>query len=258
MDFLAVDGGSISAVLSPRVGVVWPRVWGVWRLSLGRGFRSPTLAERFVRTSALGFEVIPNPTLVPETSWSFELGNTAPVSERLRIDIAGFWTEARRLIEPAIMIDEAGGGVPRIQFQNVSRALLAGVDVVITASPITERLSGTLAYTWLHARERARDMVPERPLAFRPRHLLTLSGDYGVEPFSIGADWRYTSRIDRVEIYPDDPRIAAVVLDLRASYRRAPLEIHARVANALNHIHSLVPRTLAPVRTATVTLTWTY
>jgi len=32
------------------------------RASVGRGFRAPTMAERFVHTFALGFEVIPNPT----------------------------------------------------------------------------------------------------------------------------------------------------------------------------------------------------
>jgi outer membrane receptor protein involved in Fe transport len=104
LDFMAVDGGSLTAVVSPRVGVTVPtdrrdRDRGTLRASVGRGFRSPTMAERFVHTFALGFEIIPNPTLRPETAWSFEIGHTsAPLLRFMRLDAALFWTEARDLI----------------------------------------------------------------------------------------------------------------------------------------------------------------
>src|SRR5438105_6532401 len=70
LDFLAVDGGSLIAGASPRIGLTIPtdrreRDGGVLRESIGRGFRAPTMAERFVHTVALGFEVIPNPNLRP-------------------------------------------------------------------------------------------------------------------------------------------------------------------------------------------------
>ena len=64
--------------------------------------------------------------------------------------------------------------------------------------------------------------------------------------------------MDRVAIYEQDPRIAAKVLDLRAEYRRGPLAAHLRVANALNYVYTLVPRTLEPVRTVTLTLVYSY
>src|SRR5207302_281234 len=41
IDFLAVDGGGLTAVVSPRVGAVLPAGRGVWRASLGRGLRAP-------------------------------------------------------------------------------------------------------------------------------------------------------------------------------------------------------------------------
>jgi outer membrane receptor for ferrienterochelin and colicins len=254
-DFLAVDGGGLTAVVSPRVGGVLTTPYGVWRASAGHGFRAPSLAERFVRTTALGFEVIPNPSLEPETSWSFELGNALPLSERARIDAAVFWTEARHLIEPTIWPE---AGVPRIQFRNVSSARLAGLDLVVWASPVTPRFNTSLAYTFLDARERPRDSIPERPLAFRPRHLVTATADYDLGPLGVGADLRFMSRLDRVEIYPDDSRVSARVLDLRLRYHHAPLQGNVLVANALNYIYNLVPRTLAPVRTISVAVTWTY
>src|SRR2546430_17709984 len=67
MDFIARDGGSVSSVLSPRVGAVLPTRAGTWRASIGAGFRAPSLAELFVSTSAFGYRVIPNPDLQHET-----------------------------------------------------------------------------------------------------------------------------------------------------------------------------------------------
>ncbi len=259
IDFIAVDGGGLSAVASPRVGAVLPTAHaGVWRASAGRGFRAPSLAERFVSTVVQGIPVIPNPDLDPETAWSFELGNAATLSSAVRTDAALFWTEAYDLIEPRVIADTADTGQFHIQFQNVTRARLAGVDLAVTVAPFVPGLTTTLSYTFLYARELAHDTVPERALAFRPTHLLTLSADYQRGAVGIGADFRYTSRLERVEIYEPDPRVAGKVLDLRASAAWGAWTLRAQLANALNYIYSQVPRTLAPVRTLTATLTWTY
>jgi iron complex outermembrane receptor protein len=253
-DFIAVDGGGLSTVLSPRIGAVLSTARaGVWRASVGRGFRAPSLAERFVSTTVQAFRVVPNPNLHSETAWSVELGNTATVSSAVRWDAALFWTEAYDLIEPTV--DTSRG---RIQFQNVARARLAGLDLALTTTPFTAGLTATLSYTFLYARELAHDAIPDRPLAFRPRHLVTLGADYQRGAVSVGGDFRYTSRFERVELYETDPRVAENVLNLRASAASGPWTMRAQVTNALNYIYNLVPRTLEPVRTVSVVLTWTY
>jgi len=251
VDYSAVDGGGLSAVVSPRLGGVLATSRGAWRASVGRGFRAPSLAERFVSTTVAPFRVIPNPSLRPETAWSVELGNATRVSAALHSDVAVFWTEAYDLIEPGV-------NGSSIQFRNLTRARLAGLDVALTAQPPVPRLTMALAYTFLYARALARDSVPGAPLAFRPKHLLTLSADYRWRAVSVGGDFRYASRFERVELYPDDARLAGKVLDLRAAVEQGPLSVRCRLANALNYIYSQVPRTLAPVRTLSVTLTWTY
>ena len=252
IDHIDVDGGGLATVLSPRLGVVLPTAHaGVWRASAGRGFRAPSLAERFVSTVVQGIPVVPNPDLRPETAWSFELGNAATLSSAVRTDAALFWTEAYELIEPTL--DSA-----RIQFRNVTRARLAGLDLAVTATPPVAGLTTTVSYTFLHARELAHDTFPERPLAFRPKHLLTVSADYQRGAIGVGGDFRYTSRLDRVEIYEPDSRVAEKVLDLRASAAWGAWALRAQLANALNYIYSQVPRTLAPVRTLAATITWTY
>ena len=251
IDHIEVDGGRLATVLSPRLGVVLPTSrLGVWRASAGRGFRAPSLAERFVSTVVQGIPVVPNPNLDPETAWSFELGNGASLSSAVRTDAALFWTEVYDLIEPRL---DSG----RIQFRNVTRARLAGLDLALTATPPVAGLTTTVSYTFLHARELAHDTVPERSLAFRPKHLLTLGADYQRGAIGVGGDFRYTSRLDRVEIYETDQRVAGKILDLRASAVWGAWTLRAQLANALNYIYSQVPRTLAPVRTLTATMTWT-
>jgi outer membrane cobalamin receptor len=255
IDYIAVDGGALSAVVSPRVGAVLETGSGAWRVSVGRGFRAPSLAERFVATVVQGIRVIPNPNLSPETAWSFEVGTTAHPTSAVRYDAALFWTEAYDLIEPAVSIATS---VPVIQFKNLARARLVGLDVSFAAHPLTPQLTTTVAYTLLYARELAHDTVPERPLAFRPRHLVTLSADYRWRALSVGGDYRYTGQFERVELYPNDPRVAGHVLDLRASAEHGPVVIRCQVTNALNYIYNQVPRTLAPVRTLWVSAIWTY
>ncbi|MGH7521539.1 MAG: TonB-dependent receptor [Gemmatimonadales bacterium] len=264
LDFMAVDGGSLTAFVSPRVGLTLPtdrrpRDGGMLRASVGRGFRSPTMAERFVRTVALGFQIVPNPTLRPETAWSFEIGHTsAPLLRFMRLDAALFWTEARDLIEPQVLLIPPDTVV--IQLQNVVRARIAGIDASIIAAPIPERLIATLGYTLLSTRRSLPGDSTEGPLAFRPRHLLTLGSDYTVGAFGVGADFRYASRPERIELegFVDQRRVAVNVLDLRGSWRRGPVEVRVRAANVLNYIYNLVPETLAPVRTLTVTGVWSY
>ena len=256
LDFLAVDGGSLSAVVSPRIGATLAN----FRASIGRGFRAPTMAERFVNTVALGFRVIPNPNLRPETAWSLELGHTtAPLLQVMRLDAAVFWTEARDLIEPTLVLDSIG--TPQIQLQNVARARIAGLDASLLAAPIPDRLTATVGYTYLSTRRRVTgEESGDAPLAFRPRHLLTLGTDYLLRGFDLGADLRYASRPARIELegFVDPRRVAVKVLDLRAGWKRGPIELRLLVANALNYIYNLVPETLAPVRTATLTAVWSY
>ena len=253
-DFIVVDGGGLATVVSPRIGAVLATArTGVWRASVGRGFRAPSLAERFVSTTVQAFRVVPNPDLHSETAWSVELGNATTISPAVRSDAALFWTEAYDLIEPTV--DTSGA---RIQFRNVARARLAGIDLALTTTPFTRGLTATLSYTLLYARELAHDGIPERPLAFRPRHLVTLGADYQRGAVSVGGDFRYTSRFERVELYETDPRVAEKVLNLRASAAWGPWTLRALVANALNYISNMVPRTLEPVRTGSLVLTWRY
>jgi len=219
------------------------------------------MAERFVHTTALGFDVVPNATLRPETAWSFEIGHTsAPLFRFLRLDAAVFWTEARDLIEPQVLL--VPPDTVKIQLQNVVRARIAGLDASVIAAPIPDRLIATLGYTYLDTRRRLASDSTEGPLAFRPRHLLTVGADYSLGALGVGADFRFASRPERIELegFVDPRRVAMKVLDLRAAWKPAgrPVEVRVLATNVLNYIYNLVPETLAPVRTVTLTAVWSH
>jgi outer membrane receptor for ferrienterochelin and colicins len=254
VDAIGVDGADWTALASPRLAVTWQLPVARARASIGRGFRAPSLAERFTSTVAQGIRVIPNPELHNETSWSGEVGATTRASRLLVVDAALFWSEYRDLIEPGLV-----SGGTEIQFLNLTRARVRGLDASAQAAGLAGgRLTATLAYTYLDAR----DLSLDRPLPFRPRHLATLSADWLVDStragaFTAGFDARTSSRAERVDIFESDRRVAARTVDLRAAWRRGGIELLAKVENVFNYIYTLVPRTLEPPRTFSLALTLT-
>src|SRR3989449_11309235 len=113
---------------------------------------------------------------------------------------------------PVFTRDAAGN--PVIQFQNVSRARLRGLDFSLVATPFPWNLTTSLSYTFLDTRDDSTGLV----LAFRPKHLATLSADYGWRSLSVGADFRFVSRIEEIELagpYAGDPRVAPKAPALR-------------------------------------------
>jgi outer membrane receptor for ferrienterochelin and colicins len=255
LDAIAVDAVGWSAVASPRVAATWQLPAARVRASVGRGFRAPSLAERFTSTAAQGIRVIPNPDLQDETSWSGEIGATVRATERMEVDAALFWNEYENLIEPGLV---AGG--TQIQFSNVTRARVRGLDVTARAAALAGgHLTTAVAYTYLDARDLAQNL----PLAFRPRHLATLSADWlfalsRAGELTAGFDARTSSSPARVEIFESDRRVAARTVDIRAVWRRGGLALVAKVENVFNFAYTLVPRTLEPPRTysAALTVTW--
>jgi len=72
------------------------------RASFGQGFRYPTIAEKYIRSSAGSINLFPNDSLQPEKGWSAEIGfkQGFKVSNWTGfLDVAGFWSEYRNMIE---------------------------------------------------------------------------------------------------------------------------------------------------------------
>lgn len=150
---------------------------GALRLSVGQGYRVPNLKERhfLFDHSALGYVVIGNPDLRPESSDSFQLGLSAERGRTLSWDLHYFHNR----VEDLIQIDEANAvtvnQITTYTYRNVARARTQGIEAGVRwqAGP---GLDLRAAYTLTHAR----DLATGQDLTRRPRH-----------QWRAGLDWQW-------------------------------------------------------------------
>lgn len=111
------------------------------RASFGQGYRFPSIAEKFVKTSIGGLNIFPNKELSPESGWSAELG----IKQGVKIgkwngylDVAGFWTEYTNMMEFTFGIYKPDTALyPTLndvgfKSLNVGHARINGIDVTFT------------------------------------------------------------------------------------------------------------------------------
>lgn len=161
------------AVAAPRLAVALrPSELVSLRVSGGRGFRAPSAKEYgFVFDhSVLGYRVLGNPELAPETSWGVNGDVTLRASSRLRLRVGAFGNWVKNLIDFALAPEQTDPAVIDYRYVNVDRARTAGADASVRAEPLPG-VVGTLAYAYLFTRN---DTTGER-LANRPPHTVTAS-----------------------------------------------------------------------------------
>lgn len=161
------------SVVAPRLAVALrPSELLTIRASGGRGFRAPSAKEYgFVFDhSVIGYRVLGNPTLEPETSWGIDGDVTLRPSPRLRLRWGGFYNWIDHLIDFAVAPVQTDPAVIDYVYVNIDRARTAGTDVSVRAEPVTG-IVGTLAYAYLFTR----DDESGGPLPSRPPHTLTAS-----------------------------------------------------------------------------------
>ncbi|MFN5875228.1 MAG: TonB-dependent receptor [Ignavibacteria bacterium] len=204
-------------VLSPKLGMSWPVSDDLSiRASTGRGFRAPTVAERYANVQYGPFKVKPNPSVQAEYSWSSEIGVNWKSREVLpiEIDVAVFDNELFSLIEPTF--DLSSPEIPII-FTNLTRARIIGTE-------ITARMAfgaGLLAETGLTLMD-PRDMTLGTTLIFRNKMLWFSRASWTLLPWlEIQAEYRYQDRISQINdrlalfITDADVRVPVHVLDAR-------------------------------------------
>lgn len=99
------------------------------RTSFGQGYRYPTLAEKYVATSAGAIRVFPSPDLDSETGWSTEIG----VKQAFQLsgwkgyfDVAAFWTEYQNMMEFTF-----SGSLLGFQSRNIGDTRIRGIDMTL-------------------------------------------------------------------------------------------------------------------------------
>jgi iron complex outermembrane receptor protein len=107
------------------------------RASYGQGYRYPTIAERFIRTTVGTFGVFDNPDLQPETSWNAEIGMFQGYKfGRLQgfVDIALFEQHYDNTIEYLFGFWDSTYvyALAGFKFLNTGRSKVKGLDVSTT------------------------------------------------------------------------------------------------------------------------------
>jgi outer membrane receptor protein involved in Fe transport len=256
-DIQHTDSLESKSQLNPKLGAVYTPVSGTSvRASYGRGFRSPAVAEAFVRTQVSGLEVEPNPSLSAERSSSYEIGVNQLLGEVALVDVAIFLSDLENLIESGI---NAAG---RVQFRNVTEARIEGAEISAKLGLFNKALYLEANYTYLHPRDRTQNDI----LKYRPRHLLYASALTRFRAVSFGIDFRYISRVERIDeelvnlgvIKDGGERVASYVTDVRCGVdfggMNVPLSATLNVKNVFQYNYVELIGNLAPPRSVSLTL----
>ncbi|MCB2222460.1 MAG: TonB-dependent receptor [Bacteroidetes bacterium] len=199
------------------------------RMSLGQGYRYPTIAERFIRINLGTFGVFENPDLVPETSLNAEVG----IRQGFKfmnyygfLDVAVFQQDYDNTIEYLFGFWDstytfAIGG---FKFLNTGKSRIIGTDISLTGKAQLSPnllLNTVVGYNYIVPRSLEPDYVfaydynptgnneftftntsvnPDKDI-LKYRFLHTLKADIGLEFFGIspGISFKYFSRIENLD-----------------------------------------------------------
>ncbi|HET7152849.1 MAG TPA: TonB-dependent receptor [Candidatus Kapabacteria bacterium] len=268
---LGSRGGIARTENDPLLGRVDPKLGLLYnvspdislRASAGSGFRAPTVAEKYVVTQTSTLLTKPNPDLQYERSWSYEVGmnKTATLGgETYTFDGALFWDDYWNMIEPTFVYSLPA----QIQFQNITRARVQGIDASLSSSLFDGDLKWSLAYTYMSNR----DLIRDAPLKYRPRHILYAHVEGNVQSLFGGVDFRYLSKVESVDDsiasfinpltgYPIIPDFAArtdalvtdvrVGIDLNKAFS-LPFIFTLNIYNLFQYYYVEIPANIAPLR----------
>lgn len=254
---ITIPGGQVN----PKAAVSYTPVEGTTlRASVGRGFRIPSVAEAFISAEVSNLVTVPNSNLQPERSYSYELGIAQKAWDFGSLDLAAFRSDYDNLIEPGLYV--GSGDLPYIQWQNVTRARVQGFETTIKFGLFDGGLAGSVGYTFTDPR----DLATHAILKYRPRHLFyaNLTARAGI--FNAGADFRYESRVDNIDIefvnlgiIPDgDQRSDIIVTDVRGgvdlSSAGLPLSATLNVNNLFQRNYVELIGNIMPPRTYVLVL----
>jgi outer membrane receptor for ferrienterochelin and colicins len=256
-DIQSLESAQTNSQVNPKAALVYTASAGTAvRASVGRGFRSPTVAESFTSTNIGGFTIVPNPALKPERSISYEVGVNQVLGATAVIDLALFENDFWDLIETGFNAQGQG------QFSNVTRARIRGLEFSSQLMFFQRALSCDLSYTYVDPR----DLTAHDVLKYRHRHIVYLSALGRVGMFSLGADYRYLSRMERIDqefvtlgiIKNGDVVVPINVVDVRFgadfSTMGVPLNATFNINNIFQDNYVEIIGNMAPPRSYVLTL----
>jgi iron complex outermembrane receptor protein len=158
------------AVWIPSGGFSWKLLENtIWKASVSKGFRSPTIRELFVWNH--------NVNLNPETVMNYETGVLQGFAAgKLSVELTGFVVRGDNMI---IMVPMQG-------LRNAGEVDNSGIEFTGNAN-LTENLNLDLTYTYTHMKE---------PVYATPRHNLYAGASYRAGKFRFSASVQYINHLD--------------------------------------------------------------
>ena len=249
---------------SPKLGVSWGVTEEVhMRASVGRGFRAATIAERYANIRYGPFNVQPNPDILPESSWSSEIGVLWKSSSWIfpfEIDLSVFDNELFDLIEPTFDVNDPD--VP-IHFLNVTRARIIGSELTVRAA-----LSKSLRVESGLTAMLPQDLVLNETLKYRNNILWYSRVMWNpIADIEIQGEYRFQNRVENIDdkltlFIPDaDARVPIHVVDVRVFWTldnviNQPLRIGLIGRNILDYYYAEVVANLSPTRSILLQAEW--
>ena len=242
---------------SPKFGISYNGLAPLrLRGSVGRGFRTPAVAERFadIRNPIL---VSANPNLIPEKSMTYELGSSMDFSigtVPTTVDFSIYHTDFTDLVEPQIVFV---GADPSITFNNILKARIQGAELTMRSLIGFVGIESSLTALY------ARNISLGTPLKFRSPILWYNRIWIPISEFELQCHYRFIARAERIlddnelifeQFIPDvQARVPVHVLDARLIYNMAktniaPMKLILNAKNLLNYYYVEVIGNLAPIR----------
>ena len=253
-DYMKLDSLNNANAVTPKVGLNFKLSKDfILRGSFGTGFRAPTPSEVFT-TAAVGggFNIIGNTDLTAETSASFEIGCNYQPDKTFSVDLSLYLTNYKNYIEANLT------KAAEIQFINLSEARIEGLEIGSIFYLIPDLVSVNLGYNFMNARNLSNDKF----LKYRPQHTFNTQVRITPNPFDLGINFRYTSRVDEIDdlitkppfslVVDGDKRVPVYVTDISIGYNFlfgvVPAKIYLNAKNIFNYNYVEFIGNIAPLR----------
>lgn len=279
-----ISGKSFDPQYLFRTGLSY-QAWkgGFVRSSYGQGFRFPSIAEKFIRTSVGSIVIYPNDSLDIERGWSAELGVKQVIqlkSWRGMADVSYFITTYKDMMEFTF----GPWGKPGIdpffglgfKSVNIGNARITGFEINLAGEGNIGMFHQTIlaGYTWIDpiqtdfnpSTDTLKNTSKEDILKYRFRKIFKIDSETTYKKISVGWSARYYTSIENIDAafeaaipgvkdyraqQPNDNWI----FDVRIGWQITKiLNCHFIVKNVLNEEFMTRPTDLQAPRTYSISL----
>ncbi len=249
-DTYVLVGDSAETQFSPKFGFSYnPFAGTILRASFGRGFRAPSIAERFSVTEPDdNVQLRSNPELEPERSTLLDLGIRQTFGNNISAEISVFSNDYFDAIE-LLQVNPRG---LEFQLRNFPRTRIQGLESEIKFSLWHDRLGVLANATWMDSHylkaEPASRIAKDDPLPYRPRFISLFSPSLRLGPVTLEGDFRYITRAESVSFFPNYERVPQKIFNFRARYGWQNYSVQLQVKNAANYNYTIVEQNLEEIR----------